>query len=150
MSPAFCGPAGSNLNEFGCKFRNVKSISKALTIIKADYTRHKLVCEVVYSLDMLRFAKMLRDLNLIYGFSLSGGRIVLYLRYVNGQPAISKIRRISRPGARRYVNAKKLISMGGKNPTAISLLSTSSGLREFSAKGCPSRKPAGEFICKIW
>ena len=67
------------------------------------------------------------------------------LKYVNRQPVITNVRRISRPGVRHYADVAKLNSLiKGRGMT---LLSTSRGI--MTVAEARKLKVGGEIICKI-
>ncbi|MGE5392259.1 MAG: 30S ribosomal protein S8 [Candidatus Saccharibacteria bacterium] len=68
------------------------------------------------------------------------------LKYDNGQPAITGIKRVSKPGQRIYSGATELPRvMGGIGTTIVS---TSKGL--MTDKLARSQKVGGEIVCQIW
>ena len=72
-----------------------------------------------------------------------GKMIHLDLKYEDGEPAISEIKRLSRPGQRLYSTAKKL----PRKFRGITVLSTSKGLmmdEEARKKGL-----GGELVCEV-
>ncbi|MEA3489926.1 MAG: 30S ribosomal protein S8 [Candidatus Omnitrophota bacterium] len=74
-------------------------------------------------------------------------QIKIYLKYLeDGKPVMENLKKISKPGRRQYVPAKKIRSvMGG---VGIAVLSTSKGLltdREAREQGL-----GGELLCQIW
>lgn len=75
------------------------------------------------------------------------GKIKVYLRYLdNGKSALTILRRVSSPGLRAYVPAKKIKSVLGG--VGIAIYSTDKGLltdREAKNQGI-----GGELICQIW
>lgn len=66
------------------------------------------------------------------------------LRYINGQPAISDLRKVSKPGRRIYVGkVSPLKRFGG-----ITIISTSKGLK--TLEEAKVDKIGGELLCEIW
>jgi small subunit ribosomal protein S8 len=64
----------------------------------------------------------------------------------SGRPAISSIKRISKPGLRVYSGKDKLpVVLGG---LGLAIISTSSGL--MTAKEAKSKKLGGEVVCEIY
>lgn len=61
-------------------------------------------------------------------------------------PAISGIKRISKPGQRLYVDFKKIKSV--RDGYGISIISTSKGL--MTNKDARRQKIGGEIICEVW
>ena len=75
------------------------------------------------------------------------GQIKVYLKYLDdGTPVMEAVKRVSTPGLRHYVPAKKVRDVLGG--VGISIFSTSKGLltdKEVKEKGI-----GGELICQIW
>lgn len=71
----------------------------------------------------------------------------VHMKYVKGRkPAIQGIRRISRPGLRRYVGVQKVPNVLGSFGVAI--VSTSKGL--MTDREAREMNVGGEFICTVW
>jgi small subunit ribosomal protein S8 len=77
----------------------------------------------------------------------TGRELRVTLKYsAEGEPAIRGLRRISRPGLRRYCgHADVPAVLGGMG---LTIMSTSSGI--MSGKEARRRKLGGEIICAIW
>lgn len=74
------------------------------------------------------------------------GLIEITLKYVEKKPAISGLKRVSKPGQRIYLPAKKIRRV--KGGYGIAIISTSKGLM---ANGeARKKKLGGEIICEIW
>jgi small subunit ribosomal protein S8 len=74
------------------------------------------------------------------------GTLRIYLKYVAGKPAITKIRRVSRPGLRLYVKKDKIPTV--LRGRGIAIVSTSHGLiTNVEAK---EKNLGGEVIGYIW
>jgi len=78
---------------------------------------------------------------------LSYNLLIVYLKYgANGEQVINGIRRMSKPGLRRYVQSTKIPrSLGG---LGVVILSTSKGL--MSGREARKQKLGGELICSVW
>ncbi|MCH7905346.1 MAG: 30S ribosomal protein S8 [Armatimonadetes bacterium] len=72
--------------------------------------------------------------------------LVVYLRYIDGKPAIENLRRVSRPGKRIYASAKDLRPV--KSGYGILVLSTPQGL--FTNREARKRNVGGEIVCEVW
>lgn len=72
--------------------------------------------------------------------------IEIVLKYQDKIPAISGIKRISKPGQRIYTAAQKIKSMRGGH--GISIISTSKGL--MTGGEARHQNLGGEIICEIW
>jgi small subunit ribosomal protein S8 len=76
----------------------------------------------------------------------SQGVIRIQLKYHEGKPVITGLKRVSTPGLRRYVDAESIPRvLGGMG---IAVLSTSNGL--MSDKQARLAKVGGEVLCEIW
>lgn len=72
--------------------------------------------------------------------------LVLKLKYVDDEPAIRSLTRISKPGLRTYVGYKDIPKvLSGKG---ISVFSTPKGV--LSGQEAKQSKVGGEYICEIW
>ena len=74
------------------------------------------------------------------------GVIRMKLRYVNGSPAMLGLRRVSRPGLRRYAGVTELPRV--RNGLGIAVISTSHGL--MTDKEARRRNVGGEVLCFVW
>ena len=99
----------------------------------------------------LELAKVLKGQGYIQKYDLvddkKHGQIRMHLRYVqDGTPVITGIRRVSRPGMRVYVDAKRVPRvMGG---LGISVLSTSRGV--LTDRDARRQGVGGEVLCQVW
>lgn len=74
------------------------------------------------------------------------GTIRIYLRYVAGKPAITTIRRVSRPGLRLYVKKDKVPTV--LRGRGIAIISTPQGL--LTDKEAREKNLGGEVFGYIW
>ncbi len=72
--------------------------------------------------------------------------LILDLKYINGAPAVSRIKRISKPGLRTYVNCGKIPQV--LHGYGLAILSTSAGI--LSGEQAKKKNLGGELICQIW
>jgi len=72
--------------------------------------------------------------------------IELILRYEGGAPAITGLKRISKPGQRIYKNFKEIKPVRGGY--GIAIISTPQGL--MTNKEARKQKIGGEIICEVW
>ena len=96
--------------------------------------------------DVLRREGYVEDVRLAEG---STGRpmIRIYLKYdEDGNPVISSIGRISRPGRREYRGVGELPKV--LNGLGIAVLSTSRGV--FSDREARAAGVGGELLCEVW
>lgn len=108
--------------------------------------------EVLVSFSNLKFeiAKILEKKGFIEKAEkkrLKGKRLIeIRLKYEDGLPAISGLRKISKPGQRVYLPAKKIKK--SKGGYGIFIISTSKGL--MTDAEARKQKLGGEIICEIW
>ncbi len=72
--------------------------------------------------------------------------LVVKMKYVDGTPAITGIKRMSTPGRRLYFRSTELPRV--LNGMGISIISTSKGLMK--DQDCRRNKAGGELICNVW
>lgn len=72
--------------------------------------------------------------------------LTVLLKYLNTKPAITKIRRISKPSLRVYAGYNKIPKKTGS--LGIVVISTSKGL--MTDKEAKQKKLGGEIICQVW
>ena len=124
-------------------------IADLLTRVRnAKEARHKYL-DVKASKVKLNIVRVMKEQGFIENFLVDENRalIRIYLKYGKGrQPVIQGIRRISKPGLRRYVKADKipyiLKGMG------IAILSTSQGV--FDGETARQKNVGGELLCYVW
>jgi len=72
--------------------------------------------------------------------------IEITLKYLENRPAISGLKRISKPGQRIYKNTKEIKQV--KGGYGITIISTPKGL--MTNKDTKKQKLGGEIICEVW
>lgn len=126
-------------------------IGDMLTRIRnASSARHERVAMPANGLKT-RIAEVLKAEGFIRDFIVhldnKQGEITLILRYGPGkEPAIMGIRRVSKPGLRRYAPKREIPQV--LSGLGVAILSTSRGVmvdREARAKGV-----GGEVLCTVW
>ncbi len=94
--------------------------------------------------------KLLLDQKYIGGFTeiktTAPGVLRIQLRYTDGRPVITGLRRISKPGLRKYAGAQAIPRVLGG--LGIAVVSTSRGL--MTDKQARQAKVGGEVLCEIW
>jgi small subunit ribosomal protein S8 len=126
-------------------------IADALTIIRNASNAKKDVAEVRNSKVVEEIFKILKRDGYIVAYKLmkdnKQGKLRVYLGYgKDGTPALSGVKRISRPGLRVYKQCDELPKVYGGLGTAI--VSTSKGLLTDSE--ARDQKAGGEVICYAW
>ncbi len=96
--------------------------------------------------------RVLKDEGFVKNFRLQRDEngfpvIKVYLKYTPaGESVIRGLRRVSRPGLRRYMSYKKLPRI--MSGAGISIVSTSRGL--MTGSRAQSQKVGGEILCEVW
>jgi small subunit ribosomal protein S8 len=126
-------------------------ISDFLTIIRNGYQAGKESCDARYSKVHLSIANILKDegylTDVVEAKDERGHAVIrLILKYVDEVPALTGIKRVSKPGRRMYYKAPEIPrTLGG---LGVSILTTSKGiLKDRDAK---RENVGGELICAIW
>lgn len=95
-------------------------------------------------------AEILKNKNFIKDYSIitdnKQNLIRVELKYTNGSPAISGLKRISKPGLRIYKNSNNLPRV--LNGLGVAVISTPKGL--LTDKDARSQSVGGEIVCYIW
>ena len=126
-------------------------IADFLARIRNGIRARKQVIECPRSTIKLRIAEILRDEGYVQGVTSSDdnkqGVLKLALRYDGrNSAAITGMRRVSRPGQRKYVPATKVPRV--RNVLGIAILSTSQGV--MTDKEARTKGVGGEVLCEVW
>jgi small subunit ribosomal protein S8 len=126
-------------------------IGDMLTRIRnASAARHEKVV-IPASRLKVRIAEVLKEEGFIQDFVRHDdgvqGAITVILKYTpDREPAISEIKRVSKPGLRRYVPTTDIPRV--LNGLGIAILSTSKGV--LADREARKQKVGGELICTVW
>jgi small subunit ribosomal protein S8 len=127
-------------------------IGDMLTRVRnASSARHEKVLVPASNLKA-RIAEVLKAEGFILDFVLHKddshqGAITILLKYgQDREPAISDIKRVSKPGLRRYVPTDDIPRV--LNGMGIAILSTSKGI--MADREARKQKVGGELICTVW
>jgi small subunit ribosomal protein S8 len=128
-------------------------IADYLTRVRNAVKANHRVVEVPASNFKKEITKILYDKGFISNYKFEDtdnrqGNIKIALKYnpVSKQPAITAMRRVSRPGLRKYVHADKLPRV--INGLGIAIISTSRGL--MTDKEARNLHVGGEVICYVY
>ena len=126
------------------------SIADMLTRIRnAIMARHDDVA-IPISKPLLAIAKILKDEGFISDFSIVNDNkrrfLKIKLKYLDSQPAILGLERVSKPGLRIYVKRGEIPRVYGG--LGIAIISTSKGI--MAGKDAWQNKLGGELLCYIW
>ena len=118
--------------------RNAIRVGKKTVIIKRSGTLERIM-EIIKREGLIENYKTIEDNK--------QGQIKVYLKYLDdGRPVMENLKRVSRPGLRKYVPAKNVKNvMGG---VGVAILSTSKGL--LTDKEARQQGLGGELICQVW
>lgn len=99
----------------------------------------------------VQIAKVLKEEGFIRDYHVSEGDVqgslILDLKYgPDREPVIVGIKRISKPGMRKYVKADQLSKV--LNGLGIAIISTSSGI--ITDKTARALNTGGEILCEVW
>jgi small subunit ribosomal protein S8 len=121
-----------------------------ITVLRNASEANKAECRTQWSTVRAGIARILKDGGYIKDFlreQLPDGHAILrlFLKYVNGTPAVTKIGRIGTPGRRRYASKAKIpLIFGGMGEC---VLSTSRGI--LSGKEAKQLGLGGELMCYV-
>lgn len=118
----------------------IRNASKA-KLLRVDIPASKMKIQIA---EILKNEKYIHDYTIVEDNKQNIIRI--QLKYRGGVPAISGIKRISKPGLRIYKPAEQLPRVLNGLGTAV--ISTSKGL--LTDKQARSQSVGGEVICYIW
>lgn len=126
------------------------SIADMLTRIRNAIMAHHSDVLVPASRIKLSIAKTLKEENFINGYEVLKEKpqamIKIQLKYVNNQPAVSGLERVSKPGLKIYVGRREIPRVYGG--LGIAILSTSKGV--MTGQGAWRRGLGGEVLCYVW
>jgi len=125
-------------------------ISDFLTRIRNASKAKKIKVEIPASKMKTGLAEILKKNGYIYDFKVEEdskqSMITVLLKYTNGTPAISGLKKISKPGLRIYKNSTEIPRV--LNGLGTVILSTSKGL--LTDKEARRQSAGGEVICYVW
>ena len=125
-------------------------IADFLTRVRNGTRAQKTEMFIPYSKIKAEIARILKDEGYISDYSIETGdahpRIKITNKLANRVSAITGLRRVSRPGLRRYVGADEVPRVLGGMGLAI--LSTSRGV--LSGREAKKQKVGGELLAYVW
>lgn len=125
-------------------------ISDMLTRIRNASKVRKPEVRLPYSKLKLAVANVLRTAGFVGAVEKTGtgtlAELRIALKYDGGQPAITSVTRISKPGLRTYSGYAELPRVLSDN--GIAIVSTSQGV--MSNKDARKRKLGGEVLCEVY
>ncbi|MDD5115846.1 MAG: 30S ribosomal protein S8 [Candidatus Omnitrophica bacterium] len=125
-------------------------IADVFTIIRNAIILKKDVVDLPASNNIRSIITILKDNEYIDNFKLiedkKQGIVRVYLKYAAGKSAIRNLKRISKPGLRVYVTAKKVPSV--LRGRGLAIISTSQGV--VTDKQAREKGVGGEVIGYVW
>src|SRR5512146_1628530 len=125
-------------------------IADFLTRIRNASKARKLRVDIPASNMKKSLAEILKAQNFIKDYSIVEDNkqnvLRVELKYTNGSPAISGLKRISKPGLRIYKKSDDLPRV--LNGLGVAVISTPKGL--LTDKDAKTQSVGGEIVCYIW
>lgn len=128
----------------------IDPIGDFLSRLRNAIDRKKEYVEIPSSKMLVAVAEILKKEGFITSYKVEEekpqSRLVVELKYVNGESAIRELVRISKPGIRNYVgykNVKKIMSGMG-----IAILTTPKGV--ITGEEAKKQKVGGEYLCYVY
>ena len=125
-------------------------IGDMLARIKNSQTRNQKKVQLPSSKFKIKIAEVLKSEGYIIDFNVSEDmkkpNLEINLKYNSGNPVISVIERVSKPGRRIFSSAESLPKIN--NGLGIAIVSTSKGV--MSDIDARKQKIGGEIICKVF
>lgn len=130
-------PVTDPVADFLTRIRNAVKAKKRFVDIPASRMKTSIA-------EILKESNFIRDYSVIEDNKQNVVRILL--KYVDGTPSISGLKKISTPGLRKYVDKDNIPRV--LNGLGIAIISTSKGL--LTDKQAKQDEVGGEVICHIW
>jgi len=121
------------------RIRNAITVNK--TAVLVPYSRLK--AELI---QLLQAEGFIKSYEIINNDNPAMKSIVIELKYYQGQSVIKGIKRVSKPGLRKYVKSKYVPRV--LNGLGICVLSTNIGL--VTDRKARAEKVGGEMLCLVW
>jgi len=130
-------PVTDPISDFLTRVRNASKARKLRVDVPASKMKKNLA-------EILKTQKFINDYSVVEDNKQNILR--LELKYSNGNPAISGLRKISKPGLRVYKKSDELPKV--LNGLGVAVVSTSQGL--LTDKEARKQAIGGEVVCYIW
>jgi|SRR3989344_1891410 len=122
------------------------SIADALIRIKNGYLAGSREVTIKYSKIVVHILKLLEKEGYIEKVSQKDNIVEVTLKYVNRQPALTEVKRVSKPSLRIYKGVKELPRV--LNGLGIAIISTPKGVMTDTA--ARKEKVGGEVLALVW
>lgn len=121
------------------RIRNAITIKKAKVLVPFSKLKASLV-------DLLQKEGYIKSYEVVNDDNPATKSIIIELKYVNGTSAIKGLKRVSKPGLRKYIKSKYVPRV--LNGLGICVLSTNKGL--ITDRKARADKCGGELLCTVW
>lgn len=126
-------------------------ISDFLTRIRNASSAGKDECVSPHSKMKAEIARILKEEGFIANLSEAKDdrghkTLVVQLKYVNGEPSINGLKRVSRPGLRLYTKSSDIPRV--LNGLGVCILTTPKGMMK--DRDARRQKLGGEMVCNVW
>ncbi len=129
---------------------SIDSIGDFLTIVRNGVRASKRFVVAPYSNMKQAVAQILKDEGFINDFAvdeLNGFKVLkISLRYYQGKAVIHELKRISRPGLRKYAGFREIEPV--ISGLGVAIVSTSQGI--MTDKTARQKSLGGEIVCTVW
>lgn len=126
--------------------KSMDPIADALIRIKNGYQVGKEEVAIRYSKLIFSLMKLLEKENYIGSVKQKDKQIVVVLKYPSRKPAMTNIKRVSKPSLRVYKGVKELPKV--LNGLGIAIISTPKGI--MTDKEARKQKVGGEVLALVW
>lgn len=130
-------PVTDPISDFLTRIRNAVKAKKKYVDIPSSKMKEGLA-------EIMKQTSFIKDYNIIVDTKQNTLRV--HLKYIDGAPSITGLKKISRPGLKNYVSNDNLPRV--LNGIGIAVVSTSKGL--LTDKQARKEAVGGEVICHIW
>lgn len=130
-------PVTDPISDFLTRIRNASKAKKTRVDIPNSNMKQSLA-------DILKAQSFINDYAVIEDNKQNILRV--FLKYSNGKPAINGLKRVSKPGLRKYSGVDSLPRV--LNGLGVAIVTTSKGV--MTAKQAKQTAVGGEVICYIW
>ena len=126
------------------RIRNAQAVNKKTVVLPMSKIKYS-IAKILEQGGWIEKAEIIKA-EVKKNSSSAFNEIKLELKYRNGQPAISSLKKISTPGRRVYADKTKLPRV--LNNLGVAIISTSKGL--MTNKEAKKQGIGGEVICEIY
>lgn len=130
---------------------SIDSVGNFLTVLRNALKVYKRSVAVPFSGLNFEIARVLKEEGFVKDFQRveldnNKAQLTVQLKYVDGEPAIHEIVRVSTPGRRNYAGARAIKPVIGG--LGVSILTTNAGV--ITDKQARKLSVGGELLCYVW